>query len=109
MGDAHPASEATGMALHIWRIRTSSGSTYLVAQTPDGRWFFGGSNVPNAHSQLLPAGFWPIEAPHPWPPVTGASICLLALRALPLEHPQRVPGGGKVTSPVLSVDEVSPS
>ena len=91
----------------VWRIRTQSGSLYVVARDATGLWLFSGRNVPNPRSVSLAAGIWPIEPPQPWPPVPGQPLVLAALGILPFGHPLRVPGGGKLTSPVVDVEEVA--
>ena len=91
-----------------WRIRTRSGSAYLVARDAAGKWWLGGRNVPNPFSVALPAGVWEIEPPEPWPPIIGLPLVMLAPRMWALDNPKRIAGGGKVTSPVASVELIPP-
>jgi hypothetical protein len=91
-----------------WRIRTRSGSIYFVAHDRDGKWWLGGRNQVNPFSVALPPGAWEIEAPKPWPPVIGLPLILLAPTLWAKDHPKRLPGGGKVTSPVAAFELVLP-
>lgn len=82
-------------------MRTESGSVYCVVQDTEGRWFLNADNVPNPASRRLdPDSWWRIEQPHPWPPELGAPIALISALDLDRRDAERMPGGGKVTSPV---------
>lgn len=88
----------------LWRVHTETGSVYYVARDEEGTWWFGGDNVPNPISARLPEGYaWRIQPPVPWPLSIGARLFVDAPPELPMCHPDRVPGGGKRTSPVLRV------
>jgi len=82
-------------------IHTHSGSIYRVARDPRGGWWMRAANVPNPTSPRLdPGRWWAIRRPRPWPPKLGQPIELRASAHLALDDPRRVPGGGKITSPI---------
>lgn len=82
-------------------LQTATGSIYRVVQDRDGRWWFSADNEPNPLSRALnPDTWWRIQRPDPWPPETGEGIVLRAPSGLRATDPERVPGGGKFTSPV---------
>ena len=91
-----------------WRIRTRSGSVYTVAHDRDGKWWLGGRNVANPFSTALPPGLWEIEPPQPWPPIIGLPLIMLAPTLWATDNPKRIPGGGKVTSPVEAFELIKP-
>jgi hypothetical protein len=91
-------------------LHTRSGSVYIVVQDTGGAWWLGADNRPTQESRSLSdGGPWRIEAPEVWPPVVGQPAAIYALREIPYGHPARVPGGGKITSPVLRVNWVAGS
>ena len=86
------------------RISTASGSEYLVKCHRDDSWWCSAYNVVNKTStQLEGTGWWRIAPPSPWPPVIGWPIVLVTPETLRFGDPDRMPGGGKVTSPVIEV------
>jgi hypothetical protein len=52
-------------------------------------------------------GEWPMQRPDPWPAVPGHSIALVAPPHLAIDDPHRIPGGGKITSPVVRVERIA--
>lgn len=90
----------------VWLLTTRAGSRYYVALDREGVWWFGGRAVPNPFSRPLPPQLWRIECPEPWPPLLGASVWLRAARDLAIDDLDRVPGGGKYTSPVDIVENL---
>ncbi|HVZ30810.1 MAG TPA: hypothetical protein VG963_00205 [Polyangiaceae bacterium] len=90
-----------------WRVSTLTGSSYIVAREVAGAWWLTGANVPSPRSVQLPPGYWRIEPPAPWPPVAGAPLVLWAAFTLALDDPARLPGGGKLTSPVQHVERLT--
>jgi len=104
-GTAHAAEDA--VRVQAWLITTRSGSLYVVARNASGQWWFAGKNRPNPFSCALPPRLWRITVPEPWPPVIGASLGLLAPGDLAYDDPARVPGGGKRTSAVETIEALS--
>lgn len=89
--------------MNQWEIRTLSGSLYRVAIDDEDRWWVSADNVATCTSSNLADGCWEIQPPSPWPPVLGAPFRFVAPTHLPIGDPERVPGGGKVTSIVVAV------
>lgn len=88
-------------------MRTASGSVYRVVQDAEGRWWLNADNVANPRSRRLdPDLWWQIEQPHPWPPQLGVPVVLIAATDLDRCDPERVPGGGKATSPVRVIQNI---
>ena len=86
------------------RIRTASGSEYLVKCHRDDSWWCSARNVPNTTSTPLEGtGWWRILPPSPWPPVIGWPFVMVTPATLRFGDPDRMPGGGKVTSAVIEV------
>lgn len=85
-------------------ILTATGSRYWVGRdSRTGRWWLRGENVPNPNSARMDSSWWEIEPPDPWPIQIGKSVMLYAPRDWAMNDMRRVPGGGKVTSPVRKV------
>jgi hypothetical protein len=85
-------------------VHTYSGSVYIVKQTEEGNFLLQADNVPSRTSaQLNPEEEWPIQKPEPWPPQLGQPVTLLSRYFHDKTHPDRMPGGGKITSPVRAV------
>jgi hypothetical protein len=90
-----------------YRIRTVSGSIYVVEERDDGTFWFTSNNVPCRQSQKLPEDvWWEIERPVPWPVELGGGVPLRSIHFTDHAHPDRCPGGGKHTSNVASVESV---
>lgn len=88
--------------MNKWIITTETGSKYLIRQ--DGtQWWFSADNVPNAQSTPLQDGEWEIKPPEPWPPTRGMRLWIVSKYVDQPGHPDRIPGGGKHTSQVVSV------
>lgn len=88
---------------------TQSGSRYTVGHHCTGSWWFCGQNAPNPLSCALPVQLWRITRPTTWPPQLGTHIAMMAPPDLALDDPDRVPGGGKVTSPISVVRTLVPA
>lgn len=86
----------------ITTVKTTTGSIYRIEERADGTWWFSADNVPNPTSARV-IGAWQIIRPAPWPPVLGVGLYLLADPVLLKGDLTRVPGGGKVTTPVVEV------
>lgn len=84
-------------------IRTESGSVYLIEREGDEEWWVSARNVANPASQELGGRRYPIAPPTPWPPIVGYPIVLAAAPGLAEGDPAVLPGGGKWTSRVVSV------
>lgn len=87
-------------------IKTESGSVYKVRSDSDGCYWLSGENVPSFSSVAVPEGEWQIDRPTPWPIAIGQPLQMVSAFYLAFEHPERIPGGGKLTSPVVSVESV---
>lgn len=84
-------------------IHTKSGSVYKLGRT-NGRWWVSGVNVVNEQSKDIRGDKWEIERPAPTE--IGMPLVFVAARSLAMDDPARMPGGGKVTSPVTSMELV---
>lgn len=103
-----PNRDSDGAFKELWLLTTASGSHYVVARDSCGMWWFGGRNVATAWSCALPPRLWRIERPTPWPPRLGKALLMMAPTSLALADPARVPGGGKVTSPIATLERLNP-
>lgn len=90
-----------------WKVTTAAGSVYIITKNDDG-WFVVANNKADKFSQALdPHTQWKIWEPEPWPPVIGHYITLLSRwQQGPMDHPDRMPGGGKATNTVLSCESL---
>lgn len=86
-----------------WEITTETGSLYRLGLDADGRWWVSGDNIATPTSCCLADGCWEIQPPASWPPEPGFPLEFRAPPRLSAGDPRRVPGGGKVTSPVTEV------
>lgn len=91
-----------------WRVRTQTGSRYDIVHDDEGQWWLSGQNVPNTFSDPMPPGQWRIDPPTPWPPAIGARLTLRAYSLFAADSRERLPDGGKHTSPVASVELIPP-
>lgn len=84
-------------------VITQSGSAYTISQE-GAKFFLEADNVPNPMSGKI-EGRWEVGVPSPWPPVEGLPLFIPARTDIfwDREHPERIPGGGKHTSPVVEV------
>jgi hypothetical protein len=99
-----------GVLIRRWcRVTTRSGSIYDIVETSDGEYGLRVDNVPNPLSRsITPDRWWRIDTPEPWPPQVGLNLLLPAHRTLRLDDPERIPGGGMITSPVQDLTDASP-
>lgn len=82
-------------------VRTATGSVYRMVEDGETRWWLNADNVANPTSRRLdPQVWWRIQQPDPWPPELGSPVMLLAPLEFDRRNPERLPGGGKITSPV---------
>lgn len=87
----------------IVTVVTVSGSKYFFRH--DGkRLLVSAENIPNPTSRQL-VGEWEVEV-QPWPPRVGERLVITSVLFEKFDHPLRMPGGGKITSPVhtISID-----
>lgn len=87
-------------------VTTESGSTYRVCEEND-RFFLRANNVPNPNSVAIPDREWEVVPQDftvfAWPPVVGQCMYLSCIHELDRDHPDRMPGGGKITSRVKEI------
>ncbi len=104
-------ASAAGVACTVrrWcRAQARSGSVYDVVESTRGDWVVRVDNVPNPFSDAIDRDrWWCIEPTHPWPPRLGHRLVLVALTALAFDDAERMPGGGKITSPVVGLADVT--
>lgn len=91
-----------------WQLHTESGSVYELRLAPDGTYWFGGRNVPNPWSVALDGQLWRVQQPVPFPPVLGEPIWVRAPVELDRDDPCRIPGGGKLTTPLVAIVTLQP-
>jgi hypothetical protein len=103
-------AESEPDSMQRWcRVTTQSGSVYEVIETTYGEYCLRANNIPNERScSIAPDRWWRIDAPLPWPPQVGHNLLLLAHAMLAFDDPERIPGGGKITSPVREVVDARP-
>lgn len=92
-----------------YKVTTHSGSVYHVQG--DGVLFYWlkSTKQVRTHDENLPvSGSYPLQQVAPWPPVAGHPMVMLAEHFTEPGHPLRLPGGGKITSPVQLVEELMP-
>lgn len=88
------------------KVTTESGSVYYVREDA-GRYYLRALNKPNPYSvDVSPEREWEV-APAPWPPVVGEQMLLLSVYVWEPGHPERIPGGGKYTSPVVRIEPLT--
>ena len=75
--------------MKVTRITTESGSVYTLFET-------------SKHGQFLVCNNWPVDAEAP---ALGQRWLVRARKGLEQGHPKRIPGGGKYTSIVVSIEE----
>lgn len=99
-------AEIVAQQVHRWcYVTTRTGSVYEIVESARPEFFVRVENIPNAHSCAIdPERWWRIEAPDPWPPRVGLPLALFALSTLARDDAERIPGGGKITSPVRAVE-----
>lgn len=82
------------------RIITTTGSVYTVIKE-NNKWWLSAKNVPNPTSGKL-EGMWEIQEPKI---KIGQSAELISAYVNDRDNPLRMPGGGKITSPVIMIEE----
>jgi hypothetical protein len=82
-------------------IETATGSKYVLTRRPDNSWWVSGENQVSDTSRSLGDRAWPIQPP--MLPREGESWVFFSLFQFEPDHPDRIPGGGKITSPVVRV------
>lgn len=87
------------------RVTTFTGSIYEFKYDPhEISWWVRAQNVPSITSEPIARDrWWLIETPSPWPPQHETGMIFQAFLAYELSHPDRLPGGGKWTSPVVDI------
>jgi len=129
----NPEGEGTPVTTRCCTVTTKTGSKYRIteehvecdcrsAEWPDGRVEHAATcashqstfhvwcdNVENPHSRRINPGLgWEVERPDPWPPRLGRvsqygfGIALISIYD-EQDHPDRMPGGGRWTSPIVDI------
>jgi len=84
-----------------FRITTASDSVYIITEHDNDTFTVRGENIPSMTSQPLGETEWAIKRPEPWPPVCGQQLEFYSVYFdADFDTPLRMPGGGKVTSPI---------
>ena len=92
-----------------FKVTTVSGSEYILSGDELECTLHRNTKlVLNPFSTETP-GSWALKPPEVWPPVVGQPMLLLSLYYEDRLNPLRIPGGGKLTSPVVSVEELPSS
>jgi hypothetical protein len=81
-------------------VTTASHSVYAIERRGDG-WFLFASHLPSATSEDINGAAWQIEEPAM--PELGRSWILTSFHYFDWDNPDRIPGGGKITSPVVEI------
>lgn len=88
-----------------FKITTETGSTYYITERGD-KYSFSGQNIAIPKSATVGTKReWPINRPDPWPAVLHRRLWITSIYFNDKTHPYRIPGGGKDTSYVISVEE----
>lgn len=82
------------------KIITATGSVYIVTND-NGRWWLSGKNKATWASAPI-EGTWEIKEPKV---ELGKSAELISVYVNEPANPLRIPGGGKITSPVIAIEE----
>ena len=93
--------------MRVMVITTMSGSVYTIRQATTGIWRMLGENVVTERSKDIRAvdGLehgWEVEFGSV--PKIGEPLCVLAPARLAMDDPTRIPGGGKITSPITNIE-----
>lgn len=89
------------------RITTATDSVYTITERDNSVFTVRGENTPSMTSQPLGAAEWFIKQPSPWPPQCGQQLEFISTYFdADFDTPLRMPGGGKVTSPVRLIQPV---
>ena len=94
---------------YMGSVTTKSGSVYSfwhVKTTTWVGWLVKGLNIPNPGSETLGKRYWPIDKPMPWPPEIGKGLTFFSRHFKNKEHHLRMPGGGKYTTNIVSVEDI---
>ena len=92
-----------GIAVEVEAV-TASGSRYRIVADGAAGWWLSADNRASATSRRLdPEDWWEIAPPEPWPPVLGRSVRLMAPPGLAFDDPRRIPGGGKISTPIRAL------
>lgn len=86
------------------KVVTETGSQYFfrVLKT---KIYVSMDNVENMLSRKV-KGEWEVEVT-PWPPKKDENLKIVSAYWQKFDHPKRMPGGGKVTSLVTSIEELT--
>lgn len=85
-------------------IQTESGSIYHLRHV-NGKWFLSSpAHVVTDRSKDICADEWEVEIQAE--PVIGMPLQAFAPLSMDKDDPARIPGGGKITSPIVSIDLV---
>jgi hypothetical protein len=87
------------MSLSKIVLQTVTGSVYYIRQV-GVNWFVRGENIVSDTSKDISDREWPTHKPSPWPPKKGLPIKFFSIHFSDHKHKDRMPGGGKITSPV---------
>ncbi len=93
--------------MQLFEIHTESGSKYRVRIDDQGKFWLSGENKASIFSSSIQGSEWAIKTPVPWPAVVGERLYMESTYIDKHEHPSRIPGGGKNTSPIIEVVNVS--
>ena len=90
-----------------FRITTATDSVYIITEHYNGVFTVRGENIPSMTSQPLGETEWFINRPTPWPPVCGQQLEFYSQYFdADYDEPLRMPGGGKVTSPIRLIQPI---
>lgn len=90
----------------ITRVETKSNSIYELKEDANGRFWFRGNNVPTSTSVKLTQTWYEVRQPEP--PRIGERWVVESIYPIAMAgHPDRINGGGKITSPILSIEVVN--
>lgn len=89
-------------------VTTTSGSEYVVEGNGTEFRYLALSKqaAPDPVFNVKVVGDYDLDKVSPWPPEVNRPLLMVTKHLDDINHPDRMPGGGKITSPVVKVDEV---
>ena len=85
-------------------VTTDSGSVYEF-YIGSGNWWVKSNNIISTTSKDISDRLWAIQKPVPWPPIPGERLYFKSIYPFSeRDNEDRLPGGGKDTSPIKTVE-----
>lgn len=92
-----------------FKVTTASGSEYYLSGDALECTLHSKTKLVLSPTSVATPGSWALKPLAVWPPELHKPMLLLSLYFEDHSSPLRIPGGGKLTSPVVSVEELPSS